>query len=62
MLTKVYLPLRLYLTLALQSKNKGLLRVNPEQPPALRAESRRDDLFLSKERKMKKKRGVSCLM
>ena len=62
MLTKSYLTLRLCLTLALQGKNKGLLRVKPEQSPALRAESRRVDLFLSKERKMEKKRGVSCLM
>jgi hypothetical protein len=45
MLTKFYLTLRLCPSLARKSKNKGLLRVNPEQPPALRAESRRVDLF-----------------
>ena len=54
MLTQLYLTLRLRPSPALWSKDEGFLRVNPEQSPLLRLESRRVDLFLSKRRKYEK--------
>lgn len=58
MLTEFYLTLRLCPSPALWSKDEGLLRVNPEQSPLFRLESRRVDLFLSIRRKKWKRNGV----
>jgi hypothetical protein len=58
MLTKLYLTLRLCPSPALWSQSEGLLRVNPEQSPALRLESRRVDLFYPKGGEKWKRNGV----
>ena len=59
MLTQLYLTLRLRPSLVLRSKDEGFLRVNPEQSPLLRLESRRVNLFLSIRRKNGKETGWS---
>jgi len=48
MLTEINLTLRLRPRPALWSKDKGFLRVNPEQSPGLTLESRRVSLSLSR--------------